>query len=576
MSTNKRTMPWLAVLLFLLIASFTPTTVGAQGGNGKIRDSKHNLSSSGKGPFKASSQADMCLFCHAPHKARKQRAMWNRQDSTQVYLTYSSSTFKGDISQPNGSTKLCLSCHDGTIALGKVVSRASEISFAASVRRLNAGPGFLGTNLRDDHPVSFGYSSSRGGTSPDFHAASAILPPVRLDSNGEVQCTSCHDPHDNSLGQFLVTTDKGGALCLACHNPRDWKASSHSLSTATWNHQGKQPWSSDKYANVMDNACQNCHKPHGAGHPERLLAKDPEEDNCLDCHNGNVASQNIAAEITGFSAHDVTNFNGLHDPAETPLTMSRHVECEDCHNPHTSKAGTANAPNVPGPLFGVSGVNSSGVSVERISQGYELCYKCHADNHGATNYVSRVIAQTNVRLEFDPTNPSMHPIEAQGKNPDVPSLLAPLTTASRMACTDCHSSDRSPTFGGTGPRGPHGSRYRPILGLNYSTGNYVTESSANYALCYKCHSRSSILNDQSFKLHDKHIRGERTPCSVCHDPHGIASSQGNPTNNSHLINFDKNVVTQNSRGRLEFIDQGRYRGTCNLNCHGEDHDGENY
>jgi hypothetical protein len=102
------------------------------------------------------------------------------------------------------------------------------------------------------------------------------------------------------------------------------------------------------------------------------------------------------------------------------------------------------------------------------------------------------------------------------------------------------------------------------------------ESAFNYALCYACHSRDSILNDESFPEHDKHIRGENTPCNVCHDPHGISATQGNDTNNSHLINFDVSVVSPGSNGQLNFIDEGDRAGSCNLSCHGEDHDNFNY
>ena len=110
----------------------------------------------------------------------------------------------------------------------------------------------------------------------------------------------------------------------------------------------------------------------------------------------------------------------------------------------------------------------------------------------------------------------------------------------------------------------------------YDTTDNTQESPAAYELCYKCHNRSSILGDESFDDHDKHIRGEDTPCSVCHDAHGIASSQGTMTGNSHLINFDLSVVFPNSNNQLNFIDQGFRRGACNLRCHGEDHDNENY
>ena len=34
---------------------------------------------------------------------------------------------------------------------------------------------------------------------------------------------------------------------------------------------------------------------------------------------------------------------GVHEGAEDLTTVARHVECEDCHNPHASQAGTHTA-----------------------------------------------------------------------------------------------------------------------------------------------------------------------------------------------------------------------------------------
>jgi hypothetical protein len=191
--------------------------------------------------------------------------------------------------------------------------------------------------------------------------------------------------------------------------------------------------------------------------------------------------------------------------------------------------------------------------------------------------VPRRIVQLNVRLEFDPGNPSYHPVEAPGRNPDVPSLLPPLTTASTIYCTDCHDDDASRRLGGSGPAGPHGSIHRPLLIRNYSTEDFTQESSLAYALCYRCHSRDSILSNRSFKEHDKHVRGEGTPCSACHDSHGISTGQGTPLGNSHLINFDARLVSPDpGSGRLEFEDLGLFRGRCFLVCHGKVHDPKEY
>ena len=140
-----------------------------------------------------------------------------------------------------------------------------------------------------------------------------------------------------------------------------------------------------------------------------------------------------------------------------------------------------------------------------------------------------------------------------------------------VGCTDCHNSNSAASLGGEGPEGPHGSEYEPILSRNYMTIDNTLESAFSYALCYSCHSRDSILNDESFPEHDKHIRGENTPCNVCHDPHGISATQGDETNNSHLINFDTSIVFPNSNNQLLFEDTGQQTGTCNLLCHGDNH-----
>jgi hypothetical protein len=152
-----------------------------------------------------------------------------------------------------------------------------------------------------------------------------------------------------------------------------------------------------------------------------------------------------------------------------------------------------------------------------------------------------------------------------------------MTTSTIIACSDCHNSDSGRTGGASGPDGVHGSNVIPLLSARYDTADFTSESAAAYALCYRCHDRASILSDRSFKEHRKHIVEHRTPCSACHDAHGIASTQGTATNNSNLINFDTAIVRPSrSTGRLEFRDLGTFRGECFLNCHGEEHAPERY
>ena len=547
--------------------------------NGEIATTKHNLSITGPGPIKSTTEQEICIYCHAPHRARTTvGVLWNREDSTATYTQYQSSSLDAIIGQPTGASKLCLSCHDGTIALGKLVSRPTEIPFAGGIRFLPEGNTKLGTDLSDDHPVSFVYDESLAMENGELASPSTLTNTVKLDRSGQLQCTACHDPHEDSFGGFLVRPNNFSELCVTCHTRADWAFSAHATSVATWSQTGPDPWPSTEYVTVAENACRNCHAPHNAGEPERLLNYIAEEDNCLACHNGNVAATDIESELLKQFGHQVQDFTRIHDVAEDATSfMSNHVECVDCHNPHRVNGNTASAPVVAGTQLGVSGVTASGIAKDEANFQYEICFKCHADNNVKSFVpISRLHAQINTRLEFDLANPSFHPVEGIGNNPNVPSLIPPYSESSIIYCTDCHNNDSSTASGGPGPDGPHGSAYFPILEQNYTTLDNTGESSFEYALCYKCHDRDSIRSDDSFDEHDKHIRGEDAPCSACHDPHGVSATQGNSFNNSHLINFDLNIVSPNSRGLLMFEDFGTFRGQCYLSCHGEDHDPKEY
>ncbi|MEW6109454.1 MAG: cytochrome c3 family protein [Nitrospirota bacterium] len=536
-----------------------------------VVDTKHNLSITGPGPIKAAVEQEVCIFCHTPHNARSDIPyLWNRNDSTVNYITYQSSTLYSVVGQPTGASKLCLSCHDGAIALGALISRNIEVIFAGGVRFIPEGPTKLGNDLSDDHPVSFIYDSNLALQNPEL-VDPAILPPgIKMDSDGQLQCTACHDPHDDANGKFLIIPNNFSNLCTACHMKNGWLLSSHSTSNALWNGVGVDPWPHTSYNTVSENGCENCHRPHTAGGHERLLNFSFEEDNCIVCHNGNAASTNIENELTKTYRHPVQDFTSLHDAAEdfTSGAVPKHVECVDCHNPHQSNTDpSAGAPQVSGAVKGVKGVFASGQQTENSLNLFEICFKCHADNNVISIVrITRQIEQLNTRLEFDPSNPSFHPVETQGVNPNVPSLLPPYTTTSILFCTDCHNNDNA-----VGPRGPHGSNYKYMLEKNYVTQDLTPETSDNYAICYKCHDRTSILSDQSFRFHNKHIVGVQTPCSVCHDAHGISFTQGTPINNSHLINFDITIVQPDGMGRLYFEDLGIFSGRCFLNCHGRAH-----
>jgi hypothetical protein len=327
-----------------------------------------------------------------------------------------------------------------------------------------------------------------------------------------------------------------------------------------------------------------------------------------------MTRKNIRADKQKFFRHPVEQVSGKNhntSKREDPRTMSFHVECEDCHNPHASYSDAplvsfnpnnpldpnhATPPFVNGSLVGVSGIDINGTFKLEAEYEYEVCLKCHgvpgknACNtrrcSTATTYnMVRQDETYNLRDKFDPGNPTLisyHPIETNNpnNNDEVPSLRndIPLDqTTSHIYCSDCHSSDVSPAAGGVGPRGVHGSRFEGILALRYELDAQSSFNTVSGGLCFKCHDAGSLFANESFP-HRQHVVDNNTSCINCHDPHGS-------TLYPHLINF---LTRSDSAGRrLEitgtgiysdptWIDNGRYSGTCYLSCHGTIHDGTEY
>src|SRR5262249_42082022 len=140
---------------------------------------------------------------------------------------------------------------------------------------------------------------------------------------------------------------------------------------------------------VADNACENCHRPHAAGHGSRLLAQTMERVNCTICHRGQVAAKNVDAEFSKFYRHPVDFGDWTHEPNENPFSMPRHVACEDCHNPHATSSAGGGPLLAAGALRGVRGITRSGSPVAESAAEYQICFKCHGLTQPATLGVTR-------------------------------------------------------------------------------------------------------------------------------------------------------------------------------------------
>jgi predicted CXXCH cytochrome family protein len=188
-----------------------------------IVDSKHDM----RTHITNETNTEVCVYCHTPHQqGTSQYPLWNHSLSgAGSYGAYTSPTLNGTISPvPNSSdgtvTSLCMSCHDGTVAVNALFNPPNVGTVGSTYTAALDGTGRivsaanLGTDLRNDHPVNLDYQSSITNGDSGLHTAASVS---NLLIGGQVTCASCHQVHDPSLPPFLRVTNSGSALCLACH-----------------------------------------------------------------------------------------------------------------------------------------------------------------------------------------------------------------------------------------------------------------------------------------------------------------------------------------------------------------------
>lgn len=216
--TKGRVQNILAGSLIAVGVAFT-TSVNA----GTIINSQHDFSGSGW------SGGEICIVCHTPHNSATivDAPLWNHAVTASTFTTYTSPTFDGigTIGQPDGSSVLCLSCHDGTVAVD---------SFGGTTgATMITGNANFGTDLSNDHPISFTYDAALATADPGLFDPAATTVTIGSGSktktgtidnvmllSGKLQCASCHDVHNGFTNgpKLLRISNASSGLCLACHD----------------------------------------------------------------------------------------------------------------------------------------------------------------------------------------------------------------------------------------------------------------------------------------------------------------------------------------------------------------------
>lgn len=199
--------PLKLLLSFALVIALLPMLA-----HSRVKDTPHRLTGT-NGITVA--HDEVCRPCHTPHNASPDvEYIWNHQLSTTSWTLFADADAT---SVSSSSSRLCLSCHDGTVAIDSYGGLTGSVYLTGSKN--------LGTNLKTSHPIGVLYpSSATQYNQPD--AAGNIIDATETPTgqsahleDGRVQCSSCHFAHGSraTYGMFLRVDNTGSKLCMTCH-----------------------------------------------------------------------------------------------------------------------------------------------------------------------------------------------------------------------------------------------------------------------------------------------------------------------------------------------------------------------
>ena len=220
MSDQCRVLVAMVFSFALIVTAAIPAA-----GQDNVAITKHNLDVRADTISALTDYGEVCVYCHTPHGGQVDAPLWNRTYSTASYTMYnnaSSSTIDMTVDAgPTGISLACLSCHDGTVGLDVIINPPNSWSGPApdGSQTMPVGVTNLGSDLRNDHPISVIYSTTDDAA---FNAKTAVTGAggLRLFGDGttdRVQCASCHNPHSNVFAPFLRKSNSASALCTTCH-----------------------------------------------------------------------------------------------------------------------------------------------------------------------------------------------------------------------------------------------------------------------------------------------------------------------------------------------------------------------
>jgi len=471
---NHNRQGWRAsvLALFLGLAGQVPGAMAdAHLAAGRISDvvnTKHNFAASVEPELppgetrtvKAATENQTCVFCHTPH-GKKDGAgfLWNRSLAVGPYTLYGSTSMDATVSQPGTPSKMCLSCHDGTLAVSTLEVYTdtsvtpSKTGTDVTVAMTGLGDGDkmpvgagansgytrnLGTDLGNDHPIGFTYDSALAQADGELVDPDTVTylgprvgaglvqhnnvlggtPPANAPTTVATRLAAPLEPAQNTwagTGNYAELLTAGSMECTTCHDPH--------------------LRSSDNSINIKFLRLNRIQKAAPSG----TFDKD-QDINCLACHqkagwrHSAHAHPSVADEAY---TSDETTRQELPDGIQVWETA-----CTACHDAHT----VAGAPRLL--REGTDDDNTPKQGGNAASE--ETCYQCHGSSSvlqgtGLGDIESEFLKSASMPIGVNRSDDPSQEVH-QVVDADLTEPAAQLGNGDgserHVECTDCHHPHR--------------------------------------------------------------------------------------------------------------------------------------
>jgi hypothetical protein len=556
----------------------------------------------------------VCVFCHTPHGASAGiTPLWNRKvnATANAYTAYTSSSLDAEAIQgalsknANGSSKLCLSCHDGSLAISSVnvLNGAGSPTTPGTVTINMTGTGAggtmppgsygettgftrkLGVDLTNDHPISVTFNSTLADRDGELRALDSVqkypagtgtvigvrssgykpklpLEPTGPLGAGQIQCATCHDPH--------IRESNAGAVDYG--NEKFLRLNRFQAAAAT-----------GIYNQANDIICLSCHTKSGIGGTSNTSW-------AYSVH----ANNQVTTQTYTTAGANLRQF-----PASLPVWQAA---CLNCHDTHTVSGARRLLREGTNP--GVASPKPGGAGTSAIE---ETCYQCH---DGTVTVLNSVATVPNIKTDFsllrhmpianatethdiggnftigsDGYNECASTTNGCGKDfiESRAKLGVSALTNRHAECTDCHNPHRVVKFQDF--RGPSAA-YGTISGAPDASGTHPHQSTTNHSNIASGVLRGAwgvepvygaATNPASFhtlpssytvkrgdpatsataNVFDTYVTREYQICLKCHSDFGYSDNNVYPSGNRPALGSFTGGTTSGTNGLTMYTNQAK-------------------